>query len=395
MKISPARTSAFDILKRIESQGAFSSILLPVFEDRLEAKDRGLCHELVLGVLRKQLLLDAMIAVLAGTRKLDIEIRIALRLGLYQILFLNKIPAHSAINESVNLAQRAKKTSAKGFVNAILRRASKEPINLNFVDDTERLSIETSHPRWLLEKWIDAFGFDEATHLAAANNEKPETSTRMTLMGDEYFQDEASQMVANALRINKNGLIWDVCAAPGGKTGLLAEHANKCGAAVLAGDIHWNRVEYLRENCRRQGVDFVKIVQYDAEKAVPFEKESFDSVLVDAPCSGTGTIRGNPEIRYSVKSSDFDELHSKQLGILENASNAVKIGGTVVYSTCSMEREENESVCEEFLARNTDFRKIKPNVDKKFITNEGFARTFPHRDGIDGFFIAEFERFSR
>jgi len=149
---------------------------------------------------------------------------------------------------------------------------------------------------------------------------------------------------------------------------------------------------FLRENCRRQGVDFVNIVQYDAERALPFADQAFDTVLVDAPCSGTGTIRHNPEIRYFLQPEDFAELQNKQLRILKNASKLVTRGGTLIYSTCSFEKEENEAVCEAFLRDTADFRLVKPNVPERFLTERGFARTFPQRDGMDGFFVAEFDR---
>ena len=151
-------------------------------------------------------------------------------------------------------------------------------------------------------------------------------------------------------------------------------------------------MKILQENCRRQGVGFINIVQYDAENSLPFAGESFDAALVDAPCSGTGTIRHNPEIRYFLQEKDFDELSAKQLKILRSASKLIKRGGRIVYSTCSLEKEENEAVIERFLKEEKDFRPIKPNVPEKFLTGEGFARTFPQRDKMDGFFIAVFEK---
>ena len=378
--------------------------------------------------------------------------RVALRLGLYQIYFLDKIPHHSAINESVNLVQRAKKTSAKGLVNAVLRRVTRETVSLDFEDKIERLSVETSHPGWLLEKWSSEFGWEATELLAKANNQVPDAAFRFTGKikrgerwgreetirqsqfvdgcfiadkvdeqlkkaaedGEIYFQDEASQMVAAAVRLKPSMKFLDVCAAPGSKTTQIAE----CGmrnadlsepgavatgfrndtlptgrvSAFFAGDLHWNRVQFLRENCRRQGVGFVNIVQYDAERALPFAERSFDAVLVDAPCSGTGTIRHNPEIRYFLQPEDFAELQNKQLRILKNASYLVDRGGTLIYSTCSLEKEENEAVCEAFLRDNADFKSVRPKVPERFLTKLGFARTFPQRDGMDGFFIANFAR---
>jgi 16S rRNA (cytosine967-C5)-methyltransferase len=419
MKISPARIAAFQILTKIENEKAFSSVLLPFYEEKLEALDRGLCHELTLGVLRKQIYLDRLVDQLTGGKKLDSAVKIILRLAFYQLIFLDKIPAHAAINDAVNLTQKAKKTSAKGFVNAVLRRFTREKIELEYFDETEKLAVETSHPRWLIEKWIKDFGFEEAARLAAANNETPRLSFRPTAKttaaiknslaqanienekpylielaesGKIYFQDEGSQMVGNAVDLKENESLLDVCAAPGSKTTQIKSSNLKAQNMIVAGDLHWQRVKNLQENCRRQGVSGVGIVQYDAESALPFAEESFDVVLVDAPCSGTGTLRHNPEIRYFLQEKDFPELSLKQLKILRHASKLIKRGGRLVYSTCSLEKEENEEVIVNFLDGREDFRKIKPKVPEKFLTGEGFARTFPQKDKMDGFFLAVFEK---
>lgn len=425
MKAAPARKAAFDILRRIALEKAFSSVLLPLYEEKLSPPDRGLCHELVLGCLRRQIYLDRMIDHFAGGKKIDTEVRIALRLGVYQLYFLERVPHYSALNESVELVKLARKTSAAGFVNAILRRASRERPDLKFQDDLDRLSVETSHPAWLLEKWSRQFGWDECERLARANNESPPLAFRILEATSEvepilarsavsenvsdafvftgngsnlspfarrnviYLQDEASQMAARAVQVPFGGWFLDVCAAPGGKTGLVSRIHPQ--AAVIAGDLHSKRVAFLRDNCHSQGVK-VGIAQYDAERALPFTDESFDAVLVDAPCSGTGTIRANPETRYHLDPADLENLKKKQLAILTNASKLVKRGGTLVYSTCSLEPEENEEVCGEFAAHQRAFEMIPPVVPERFLTEQGFARTWPHRDGMDGFFIASFRR---
>lgn len=429
MKISPARVAAFDVLLRIEKEKAYSSVLLPFVEAALSPADRGLCHELTLGTLRRQIYLDEIINKLSSGKKIDIEVRIALRLALYQLIYLDKIPAYSAINESVNLVQKAKKTSAKGFVNAVLRRFLREKFELSYVDEIEQVSVETSHPRWLIERWKDVLGMEMASKFARSNNKIPNTafrligeptgpssglavSSRQSLnsdgcfltdnrdqrlfdlaqQGEIYIQDEASQMTAKAVHVPPDGRFLDVCAAPGGKTGLIARRYSESAEILLAGDLHWTRVEYLRANCRNQQADSVRIVQFDAEKDLPFENRTFDCVFVDAPCSGTGTIRHNPELRYSIESIDFAELAKKQLLILNNASKLVRVGGSLIYSTCSIEREENEDVCGEFLSRSAEFSSVRPNVPDRFISEDGFARTWPHRDDMDGFFIAAFIR---
>jgi len=430
--VSPARLAAFEILQKIEMDKAFSSALLPIYEEKLQAKDRALCHALVLGVLRNQIYLDRLIEKLTTkkTTKFDLAVLLALRIGLYQLIFLDKIPAHAAINESVNLVQRAKKTSAKNLVNAILRRATREKIELEFADETEKICVESSHPRWLFERWIREFGFEEAKKLAVSSNETPDLVFRLTaksdaktietlkkigleiieseivanawkvfgsneilrLYADEgkiYFQDEASQLVAQAVALKAGESFLDVCAAPGSKITQIQDSNFRIQELTIAGDYYEHRIRILQANCRKQATDSINIVRYDAENALPFADESFDVVLVDAPCSGTGTIRHNPEIRYFLSEKDFVELSAKQLKILQIASKVLKKNGRLVYSTCSLENEENEAVIGKFLASNENFTKITPKVTNIFLTNEGFARTFPPRDKTDGFFIAE------
>ncbi len=419
MKISPSRIAAFEILYKIETEKSFSSVLLPLAEEKLEPKDRALCHELTLGTLRKQIYLDRRIAKLTNGKKLDVAVKIILRIALYQLEFLDKIPPHAAINDAVNLTQMAKKTSAKGFVNAVLRRSTREKIELDFTGAVEKISVETSHPNWLIEKWIGEFGQAETAKLAAANNETPKLAYRLTAKttaavklalqkegvenerkylrelaanGKIYFQDEGSQLVGNAVELKENKKFLDVCAAPGSKTTQIANSEFPRSNLIVAGDLYWNRVKILQKNCHKQGAESVHILQYDAENSLPFADQSFDVVLIDAPCSGTGTIRHNPEIRYFLEEKDFTELASKQLKILKNASKLINHGGRLIYSTCSLEKEENEDVCQKFLTENSGFYLVEPNLPEKFLTAQGYARTFPQRDKIDGFFIAVFEK---
>jgi 16S rRNA (cytosine967-C5)-methyltransferase len=444
-KISPARIAAFEILKKIETEKAFSSVLLPAFEEQLFTKDRGLCHQLTLGVLRKQIWLDRIIEQLTGKNVagFDVEVVIALRLGLYQILLLDKIPAYSAINESVNLVHRAKKRSAAGLVNAVLRRALREE-NLTpvYSGEIDRISVETSHPRWLIEHWIDHFGIAETARIARANNQNPPPAFRLTARfyqrdslnqqeiinelksfdvreselvggclivnrsnqrlrelagsGDLYFQEEGSQLVGRVVDLKETESFFDVCAAPGSKTTEIVANLFKGRPEIrnllVAGDLHTHRLLNLRDNCRRQGLDQIEFIQYDSERPLPLAEESFEAVLADVPCSGTGTIRHHPEIRYFLEEKDFGELSAKQLKILRNASKLVKRGGRIVYSTCSLERSENEEVIGEFLKENTGFEKVRPESPEQLLTPAGFIRTFPHRDHLDGFFIAVFEK---
>jgi 16S rRNA (cytosine967-C5)-methyltransferase len=416
MAISPARIAAFEVLFRVERDRAYSSVLLARFEADLSEKDRALCHAIVLGVLRRKFRLDAAITQFSGAKKLDLEVLTSLRIGAYQLLFLDRVPGHSAVNESVSLVQKAKKSSAKGFVNAILRRIS----------DTEPPIDVDSHPQWLLNRWSNRFGEDRAISIARANDQPPRLAFRFTDKGSSggvkdpsgcvssdiatgayvsarmtpelraaaergeiYFQDEASQMVAGKVVIPSGGRFLDVCAAPGGKTTLIATRSD---ALVVAGDLYQQRVELIRSNAANQGLGGIEVVRYDAASTLPFAEQSFDSILLDAPCSGTGTIRSNPEIRYFLDPKDIEALSLKQLAILRNASKLLKKGGTLYYSTCSFEYEENEEVIYKFLELATGFSVVRQGIDERFSTNEGFSRTFPDRDGTDGFFLAVLKR---
>lgn len=457
-KVSPARAAAFEILLKIARDRAFSSSLLPVYEEKLAAKDRSLCHQLTLGVLRKQIYLDRVVQSLSRTRieKLDREVLIALRLGLYQLLFLDRIPAFSAINESVNLVHAAKKRSATGLANAILRRAAREKnFKFDYADDIERVSVETSHPRWLIERWTRSFGFKETENLARANNETPRLAFRLTAKSDErteenlrklnleiveseiaknaflveksnemllafaesgkiYFQEESSQLVGETVNLQTGEKFLDVCAAPGGKFTQIQNSRRKVFDEIensgnapkgfksetfesetvnpkcvsFAGDFHEHRLRFLLASAAKQGLSNVNLIAYDAENALPFEDETFDCILLDAPCSGTGTIRHNPEIRYFLSEEDFLELQAKQLKILRSASKTLKPGGSIVYSTCSLETEENEAVVGKFLEAENGFERMPLEISKRFLTADGFARTVPSRDATDGFFIA-------
>ncbi len=449
IKVSPARLAAFEILQKIERERAFSSALLPVYEEKLAPKDKSLCHALTLGVLRNRIYLDRIVQSFSRTKteKFDLEILNALRLGLFQLLFLDRIPAHSAINESVNLVHLAKKRSASGLVNAILRRASREKdFKFEFADNIEKVSIETSHPRWLVERWTRAFSFEETEKLAGAHNETPPLAFRLTNKSDAqtvetlrklgleivastiardgfralntnemlfafaesgkiYFQEESSQLVAEAVKLQNGENFLDVCAAPGSKftqcgvrnaergtENRKPEIKEQQNRQLFAGDLHEHRLRVLRASAANQGLSDLNLITHDAENSLPFADETFDCVLLDAPCSGTGTIRHNPEIRYFLRETDFLELQAKQLKILTNASKTVRRGGRIVYSTCSLEREENEAVVEKFLGVNEDFETVVPEVPPRFLTAENFARTVPARDDCDGFFIAALQK---
>ncbi len=436
--VSPARKAAFAILRRVE-EGAFASVLLASSVEELRAEDRNLCYEIVMGVLRWQQWLDALIEYYArrSPQSLDEPVRLALRIGLYQLRFLSRIPASAAVNESVNIVRQARVRSADSFVNAVLRRATREPDydpSKNISDPVERIAVETSHPAWLIRRWADSFGIEETEAFARANNDTPPVALRIVtqraqgrdvleelrkaaarlepskiapgawrvqdegsslrrLAGEGliYTQDEASQLVAHVLGARPGERVLDVCAAPGSKTTHTAALTGDT-ALVVAGDLHQHRLRVVRELCERHGLGHVRAVVLDATKDLPFVDGSFDRVLVDAPCTGTGTLRRNPEIRWRISASDVADLSERQRRILFNASRIVRPGGRLVYSTCSVEVEENEDVRAAFLGKDATFTPASPPVPAPLQTISGAARTWPHRDGADGFFIAAFER---
>ncbi|HYE66340.1 MAG TPA: 16S rRNA (cytosine(967)-C(5))-methyltransferase RsmB [Pyrinomonadaceae bacterium] len=437
--ISPARIAAFEMLRRVEEEGAFASVLLAASDDEMRAEDRALRHELVLGVLRWQFWLDQLIEHYAGRSagSLDAPVRRALRLGLYQLRFLSRIPASAIVNESVNLAHRARLRSAAGLINAVLRRATREP-NYDpasgITDPFEKVAVETSHPVWLIERWVDAFGIEETKAFARSNNEAPPNAFRVVAEragsdqvisqlraaggnvmpskiapgawriegagavlrklareGRIYIQDEASQLVSHALGAQPGERVLDVCAAPGSKTTYITDRIGGKGL-IVAGDIHGHRLQTVREACARQGIGPIHMVAYDATAPLPFTDQTFDRVLVDAPCTGTGTLRRNPEIRWRIEAADIKDLSARQQQILANASKMVRPGGRLLYSTCSVEPEENEAVIAAFLQRNNDFTQIVTPAPASLQVACGAARTWPHRDGADGFYVAALER---
>jgi 16S rRNA (cytosine967-C5)-methyltransferase len=441
--VSRARRAAFEILRRVEEEAAFASPLLAGLSEELSSEDRSLCYELTLGVLRRQLWLDRALEHFAGRKseKLDAPVRRALRLGLYQLRFLTRVPARAAVNESVNLVHAARLRSAAPFVNAVLRRAAREPEYdpaSGIEDPFERVSVETSHPAWLVARWAEAFGLEEAEAFARANNDTAPAAFRLNTLspnsgalisqlrdsglslkpsriapgawrveggagagavlrrlaaeGRIYSQDEASQLVAHVLGAREGERILDACAAPGSKTTHAAALAED-RAFIAAGDLYEHRLRTIEEACARLGVRSVRTVTLNAERSLPFDDGAFDRVLVDAPCTGTGTLRHNPEIRWRLAPENIRELSEVQSRILREAARVLRPGGRLVYSTCSVEREENEEVVDKFLNERADFRQSPAEpAPRELLLPSGAARTWPHRDDVDGFFVAALER---
>jgi 16S rRNA (cytosine967-C5)-methyltransferase len=398
-------------------------------------------------VLRRQRLLDFLLEQqlrkpLAG---LDLEVLVALRLGLYQLRFLTRVPARAAVNESVNLVKQARKRSAAPLVNAVLRRASaqtSQPLEEIVPRDfslAERLGILHSHPTWLVERWLLHYGEARTLALLEANNRAPNLAGKihdLTMRADVKgsledagirvepgkllhsafiaqhgnpvqtkafrsgwisIQDEASQVIPILLGVERGQSVLDLCAAPGGKTATLALDAGE-QALVVAGDRYDHRLRALRAQLKRLRVPHVRSLVLDATMPLPFGVQ-FDRILVDTPCSGTGTLSRNPEIRWRLRPEDLPEFHSRQVIMLLHALKHLAPGGRLVYSTCSLEPEENEQVIERILGENRRWRVLRAEQAAEILAPHltegleaatlfdarGFFRAFPPEQNTDGF----------
>jgi 16S rRNA (cytosine967-C5)-methyltransferase len=438
MPVSPARAAAFEILLRVEQKAAYASdLLLAPRWSKLSRPDHALTTEIVMGVLRWQSSLDdAFARWTPKRRKLDPEVRAALRMGVYQITRLDRVPARAAIFESVELVKEAGKRSATGFVNAVLRKvASRSPRPAPPAKSAKGISVQMAHPAWLVERWAKAYGLDAARQICAADQQVPATSVRLQDLATAYelqsegitlqpgallasacrvlrgdltqtlafregragIQDEASQLVP--LLLGEGKRILDCCAAPGGKTIILA--ARNPQAQITAVELHAHRAKLLEERVTAANVE---VVTGDIRTLRP--EAAYDRVLVDVPCSGTGTLAHHPEIKWRLAADDLRDLRQKQTGILHAAMNHLAPGGRLLYSSCSLEPEENEAVVEKVLAGNPEFSllPLEPELARLRATGEivwsdsasllrgSYLRTLPGVHPCDGFFAALLER---
>ncbi|MBA3639077.1 MAG: 16S rRNA (cytosine(967)-C(5))-methyltransferase RsmB [Acidobacteria bacterium] len=429
--IAPARTAAYAVLRSVGSGKTDLASALARERTRLpDERDRALAGEIATGTLRLQGAFDHIIANFAGRplRKLDAEVVDILRLTIFQLLHLDRVPASAAVKDAVDMAGKAGKRSAAGLVNAVLRRVTRErgklplPERPSTTEDRAAalayLSITLSHPEWLVARWLDRHGFAEAESWARFNNEpaslmlranrlkvtRDELAVALAAAGIEteaavrapdalivrrgnpvgttlhedglfFIQDEASQLVGHFAGARAGEHILDACASPGGKTLIMAAAAGPTGS-VVAADVRARRIDLLAETVRRSGATNVHVVQADTGAGLPFAGR-FDRVLLDAPCSGLGTLRRDPDIKWRRKEGDLSGLAQGQLALLEHAAAVVADDGHLVYSTCSSEPEENEFVVQAFLRRHPEFRPAA----------EAF-RTLPFRDGLEAFYGA-------
>ena len=326
--ISPARQIAFDILRKV-SDGGYASDLLLQRSAQLDSRDAGLASEIVFGCLRYQAQLDYLIARRVPRAPAN-EVLIALRMGIYQLRYLDRIPPHAAVGESVELVKRAHKAPAAGLVNAILRKTDRTPVP--WPDRATQLSM----PAWLLEKWDRQFGRDTTDRIAAAFLQPAQTYISST----GRIQDIGAQSIVPLLDLHRGQTFLDLCAAPGNKTAQAIEF----GVHTVACDIHLHRLKQMRDlNCPLVVLDGTQPLPFGSQ----FGRTLFDRILIDAPCSGTGTLGRNPEIKWRLKPSDLADLHAKQVALVRRALQHLCPGGRLVYSTCSLEKEENELVIQE------------------------------------------------
>jgi 16S rRNA (cytosine967-C5)-methyltransferase len=446
MSISPARAAAFEVLLRVERDKSYAADLLHSARfASLSPSDHGLAMELVMGVLRWRSWIDDTLKEASSQKleRLDEEVVTALRMGIYQLSFLSRVPARAAIYESVELVKRARKSSAASFVNAVLRRVAgkssqsgeereRDPLEeIEECSDPKALARSSAHPKWLVQRWVERFGLEIARRICEYDQTPPATSLRISsdscleeleregvklcsgvllagartvLSGDVTrtsafregrvaIQDEGSQLVA--LLVGHGRRILDCCAAPGGKTALLARR--NTDALIVACELHAHRARTLRERARLANV---RVVVGDARQ-IPL-RGGFDRILVDVPCSGTGTLARNPEIKWNLSSEDLLDLQARQVAILRSALSHLASGGRLVYSTCSMEREENEAVVETALDESSEFSlgdcrdevehlretgEVLAEVGQK-IFDGPYLRTIPGVHCCEGFFAA-------
>jgi 16S rRNA (cytosine967-C5)-methyltransferase len=447
--IAPARTAAYEIVRRVSAGRSDLPAAVAAVRDALaDERDRALATDIATGTVRWRAALDHLIQ--QGARRsvarLDPEIVDILRLSLYQLLHLTRVPASAVVDDAVQLTKKVGKRSASGFVNAVLRGISRArnalPLPPRPAAATDRegaldyLSVTLSHPRWLAERWLDRVGFERAEAWMTFNNHpalltiraNPLRTSREELLdhlrqreveahlaryapdgivvehgnlreeaerGEFVVQDEASQLVALLAGPEPGPLVLDTCASPGGKATAIAMTLG-VGERLVACDVRERRMALLRRTVLTTGANNVHLVQADVTVALPF-RTRFSTVIVDAPCSGLGTLRRDPDIRWRRGAEALPSFAQQQRTMLEQAASAVADGGRLVYATCSSEPDENEEVVEAFRAAHPEFAPVRadtahPDIDAEIVDLRGHLRTEPDRHGLELFFGAVFER---
>lgn len=432
------RGTAVKVLNRVERTDSYLDKVLDaeLKSSDLNDLDKGLLNELAHGVLRWQSRLDWVLNGFShgNFAKSEINVKNALRVALYQILFLDRIPHPAAVNEAVEFVKRIRGEKPGGLVNAVLRNIIRNLDGIRYPDPAEDkvqyLSVYYAHPTWITKRWVERYGEEEAVKLFVADNERPGLSLRinrlkvepgqflqlldrqqiqytgsqylgffvkvralakigqMDLFRSGYFtiQDESAALPCLLLDPKPGDQIIDLCAAPGGKTTNMAELMENKGE-ILAVDRHEAKLTQIKGSAERLGLTNIKLVQADGTE---MQHDPVDRVLVDAPCSGLGVLMKKPDMKWKRELQDLPNLIRLQLALLENAALLLKPGGVLVYSTCTTEPEENEQIVRAFLNRHPEFllENAGPFVSHDLVTKEGFVQTFPHKHGMDGSFAA-------
>ena len=438
-----ARELALQTLTDILIDGAYSNHALSeqIEKNELTVQDKNFMTELVYGTLQHEQLLNFYVTPFFNG-KVKAWVRILIQMTLYQMLFLDSVPEHAAISEAVKIAKKRGGQFNGKLVNAILRELTRTPLpSLDTIkDEAERLAVETSHPLWLIKLWSKQFGWEKTIQMARANNERVNVTIRVNgvrgtreelkqklesegitceygnlsqdalviLKGNViktkafeqgwfYVQDESSMLVARALKPKHHSKVLDTCSAPGGKTTHVAELMRQTGT-VYAHDVYEHKIKLIEDNVKRLGLTNVVATLQDATTLNErYESDSFDAVLVDAPCSGLGILRRHPEVKITKQPSDLDEIMMIQKKILNTVAPLVKVGGTLVYSTCTVNRKENDKMVEQFLAQHSEYELDATLVNRlpevlHEQTKKGMVQLFPGDYQTDGFFIACLKR---
>jgi len=449
--MTTARAAALRILLDWQRSGQYPDQLLRGLMEQqpdMKASDRALLYQLVYGVLRWQGKLDWVLQQFSRRplKKLSSKTLAILRLGAFQLLFLSRIPVSAAVNEAVKLAKSGRTPWAADFINAVLRTLDREKDKISFPSSDvplDYLTIQTSHPSWLIKQWLTIWGFEKTEAFCQTNNRIPPQTLRVNtlkidrqgllerfagkadqtrptpfspvgiwveepaqppgqgeLYGQGFYQiqDEASQLIAYLLDPKPGERVLDLCAGAGGKATHLGQLMDNQGT-ILAVDLHPKKIDELLENSRRLGISIIRGMAGDASKSslFPSETEPFDRILIDAPCSGWGVIKRNPDLKWRLKSEDGPRLARMQNKFLQNAAGWLKSGGVLVYCTCTLNREENQDVIGSFLKAHSEFVLEKasdflPEPARQLVDAEGFYQTWPPDHGMDGFFAARLRK---
>jgi 16S rRNA (cytosine967-C5)-methyltransferase len=430
---STAREVALDVLIRIEQDQSYSNLLLNQTLQKvdLDKQDIGLATEIVYGTIQRLNTIDYFLKrfVVKGIAKLDPWVRSLLRLSYYQMVYLDRVPDHAIVTEAVNLAKKRGHSGISGMVNGVLRNVIRQKDTLqlpNGLPMVERIALTYSHPEWMVKRWIRQLGEARTEQLCEANNKPPHVSIRTNTMklsrnglvallneagleavpsqlasdgiivkgggnmaltawyaeGLFSIQDESSMLVAETIDAQPGEKILDCCAAPGGKTAHIAETMKDHGE-IWACDIHEHKQNLIREQAARLGLTSIHTKVSDArELQAHFEAGSFDRILLDAPCSGLGVIRRKPDMKWNKHEQDLDEVCLIQRELLEKVHPLLRSGGVLVYSTCTMEYNENEGMVRAFLDKHPEFEWDQPKP----------LEIFPYEYMSDGFFIARLRK---